>query len=330
VSDNDWRATLAGGGAKAYVNAVGGMVTMLRDPRDPRNGPGLEGETLAGTFQRLSGVLTRAWALAAGNTTLGDVRDEIAFYNEVRVWMAKYDAADRKASGQPVPADVARLLGSLVADATDATGIVDIYELAGMERPSLSDLTPEVLRQAQQARHPQLAIEALRAQLLQESAGVTRGNLVRQTAFSQRIVELMNKYTNHQLTSAEVIAARIQLAREVAAEGDRGSQFSPPLNNDELSFYDAVKQNESAVREQGEGVLAEIARELVAIMRSDVRTDWTVRADVKAKLRSSIKRLLVLKNYPPDKQPQAIKLVMDQMEYLAPRYAEKRAAGRHC
>ncbi len=68
-------------------------------------------------------------------------------------------------------------------------------------------------------------------------------------------------------------------------------------------------------------MLAQIARELVAIMRRDVRTDWTVREDVRAKLRSSIKRLLVKYKYPPDKQPGAIKLVMEQMEQLAPRYA---------
>ena len=47
---------------------------------------------------------------------------------------------------------------------------------------------------------------------------------------------------------------------------------------------------------------------------------------MRAKLRSSIKRLLVKYKYPPDKQPAAIKLVIDQMEALAPRYAE---AARH-
>ncbi|MGQ0719711.1 MAG: type I restriction enzyme endonuclease domain-containing protein [Pseudonocardiales bacterium] len=34
-----------------------------------------------------------------------------------------------------------------------------------------------------------------------------------------------------------------------------------------------------------------------------MRTDWTMRDDVRAKLRSSIKRLLVKHGYPPDKQP---------------------------
>jgi type I restriction enzyme, R subunit len=70
-------------------------------------------------------------------------------------------------------------------------------------------------------------------------------------------------------------------------------------------------------------VLAQIARELVAVMQRDTKTDWTVRDDVRAKLRSSIKRLLVKYKYPPDKQPAAIKQVIDQMEELAPQYAER-------
>lgn len=52
-------------------------------------------------------------------------------------------------------------------------------------------------------------------------------------------------------------------------------------------------------------------------------TDWTVREDVRAKLRTTIKRLLMRYGYPPDQQPGAIKLVMDQMEAMAPRYAQE-------
>jgi type I restriction enzyme R subunit len=111
------------------------------------------------------------------------------------------------------------------------------------------------------------------------------------------------------------------MAKEVAAEGNRGQKFTPPLSDDELAFYDAVSTNESAVEAQGEDVLARIARELVEVMRRDIKTDWTVRDDVRAKVRSSIKRLLVKYKYPPDKQPGAIKLVIEQMEAMAPRYA---------
>ena len=83
----------------------------------------------------------------------------------------------------------------------------------------------------------------------------------------------------------------------------------------------SFSQNESAVELQGEEVLATIARDLVDVMRRDIKTDWTVRDDVRAKLRSSIKRLLVKHRYPPDQQPEAIRLVIEQMESLAMRYA---------
>jgi type I restriction enzyme, R subunit len=201
------------------------------------------------------------------------------------------------------------------------TVLADFAAAAGLPKPSLADLGPEFARSAENTQNPHLAIEALRAMLLAESARTSRHNLVRQRAFSERLTELMNKYTNQQLTAAEVIAALIAMARDVAAERDRGQSFDPPLNEDELAFYDAVSENESARDVMGNDVLANIARELLGIVQRDSKTDWTVRDDVRAKLRASIKRLLVLHRYPPDKQPEAIRLVIEQMESMAPRYA---------
>lgn len=316
----NWRAVLAKPGPKAFLNAAHGAVNYLRSPATPGNEPDGDSPTLAARYRQVSGQLARAWALCTGSGKLEELRPEIQMYEEIRIWMAKFDAMERQDRGEPVPEDIQRVLGQLIATATDATGeVLDIYDAAGMPKPSLDDLTPEFIAKTQKAKNPQLAIEALRKLVVEESAKTTRHNTIRQRAFSERITELMNKYTNQQLTSAEIIAELVEMAKEALAEADRGKRFSPPLDYAELSFYDAITQNESAVELQGEGVLAEIARQLVGIMRRDVRTDWTVREDVRAKLRSSIKRLLVINGYPPDKQPQAIKLVIEQMESMAQR-----------
>ena len=127
-----------------------------------------------------------------------------------------------------------------------------------MPKPSLSDLGPDFTAKTLQAENPHLAIEALRDLLTEETAKATRHNLVRHRAFSEKLRELMNKYTNQQLTSAEVIAELIEFAREVAAEGNRGAHFTPPLDWKELAFYDAVASNESAVEIQGDDVLAQM------------------------------------------------------------------------
>ncbi|MEV4056770.1 type I restriction endonuclease subunit R [Amycolatopsis sp. NPDC049688] len=324
-----WRKTMADSGKNGFVYAVKGLTNYLRSPHTPGNQVEPGEESLGDRFRRLSNQLARAWALCAGRRDqLAELRPAAGFFEETRKWMAKFDARERQAAGKPVPEDIERLLTALVAESTGTTGIVDIYEAAGMPKPSLSDLTPEFQRRTQRADNPHLAIEALRSLINEESTRVTRHNLVRQRAFSERIAELMRRYTNQQLTSAEVIAELIELAKEVAAEADRGKHFSPPLGTDELAFYDAVSSNESAVDLQGEDILAQIARELVSVMTRDVKTDWTVRDDVRAKLRSSVKRLLVKYKYPPDKQPEAIKLVIEQMETMAMRDAVVRASGR--
>ncbi|MDM7853651.1 type I restriction endonuclease subunit R [Cellulomonas alba] len=315
-----WQKQL-GNDARSWIKAAVGVTNYLRSPSSPGNQEADGVETLGARFRRLANQLARAWALAAGSQTLDDLRRTAKFYEEVRVWMAKFDAQERQASGEPVPEEISRLLAGLVATATATGEIVDIYDAAGLPKPSLSDLGPEYVHRAQHAENAHLAIEALRDLLTEESARVTQNSLVRHRAFSEKLKELMNRYTNQQLTSAEVIAELIELAKEVAAEARRGEEFTPPLNSDELAFYDAVAANESAVDIQGEEVLAQIARELVEVMRRDVKTDWTVRDDVRAKLRSSIKRLLVKYKYPPDKQPGAIALVMEQMESMAPRMA---------
>ncbi|MET4002175.1 type I restriction enzyme R subunit [Arthrobacter sp. UYCu511] len=319
----NWKTVLNKGGPKAWINAATGATSYLRDAATPGNAPS-EDETLASKYRRYSGQLSRAWALCSGAVNLAELKPEVQMYEEIRVWMAKFDAADRQASGEPIPEEIQRLLGELIAGATQSGEVLDIYSAAGMPKPSLDDLTPEFIAKTKAARNPQLAIEALRKLVAEESVATTRNNIVRQRAFSERITELMRKYTNQQLTSAEVIAELVELAKEVAAEANRGQHFTPALNSDELAFYDAVASNESAVEIQGEGKLAEIARQLVTVMQRDIRTDWTVRDDVRAKLRSSIKRLLVINGYPPDSQPAAIKLVMEQMESMAPRFAEAR------
>ena len=119
------------------------------------------------------------------------------------------------------------------------------------------------------------------------------------------------------MSAAEIIAKLVELAREVSADANRGSGFAPPLNNDELAFYDAVVQNESAVTEMGDAKLAAIARDLVKTLRRDVTTDWVSRDDVRAKIRSTIKRLLAKHGYPPDGRDDATTLVLRQMETFA-------------
>ena len=67
----------------------------------------------------------------------------------------------------------------------------------------------------------------------------------------------------------------------------------------------------------GDETLCVIARELVDTVRRNVAIDWTVRENVRANLRRLVKRVLRKHGYPPDKQEQATRTVLEQAEVLS-------------
>jgi type I restriction enzyme R subunit len=59
----------------------------------------------------------------------------------------------------------------------------------------------------------------------------------------------------------------------------------------------------------------------VESVRKTVTIDWTAKESVRARLRAIVKRLLRKYGYPPDKQEQAVKTILEQTEVLAKDWA---------
>jgi len=107
----------------------------------------------------------------------------------------------------------------------------------------------------------------------------------------------------------------IAMAKKFKEAINRGENLG--LNADELAFYDALANNEEAVREMGDEILKKIAHELAESLRQNVSVDWSVRDSIRAKLRLMVKRILRKYKYPPLKQEEAVQLVLDQAETLS-------------
>ena len=95
----------------------------------------------------------------------------------------------------------------------------------------------------------------------------------------------------------------------------RGDELG--LNEDEMAFYDALANNQSAVEVMGDEQLAFIARELIEAVRQNISIDWTVKQSARARIRIIVKRILRRHGYPPDLQEAATNTVLEQAELLA-------------
>ena len=93
------------------------------------------------------------------------------------------------------------------------------------------------------------------------------------------------------------------------------------LSEDELAFYDALEVNDSAVKVLGDDTLKDIARELVKSVHENATIDWTMKENVRAKLRVMVRRILRRYGYPPDMQEKATQTVLEQAEVIAKDWA---------
>ena len=95
------------------------------------------------------------------------------------------------------------------------------------------------------------------------------------------------------------------------------------LSEEEVAFYDALADNESAKQVLGDKTLKLMAKELVDMIRKNVTVDWTLRDSVQAKLRVMVRHLLKKYGYPPDKQEKATFTVLEQAKLLCKDWAEQ-------
>jgi type I restriction enzyme R subunit len=315
----DWRSVLFSGSSHARLDATLGVVDYLCDPAGAENLRGRGEPDLAQRFTKAARVLLRAFAMCATQPGVQELRNDIEFFDSIRVWLAKLDADDRSARGLPNTPEVELALRQLASEAVAAGKAIDIFAEAGLDSPDLTSLGDADIERLCSSPHPNLAIEALRTALQRQIRITQPHNVVAQERFSKRLIEAMRRYTNNALTTAEIIAELVRLSREVNADSQRGRELR--LSEDELAFYDAVATNGSAKRVLGDAILATIARDLVRAIRADVTVDWTVREQVQAKLRSKVKRLLARHGYPPDAEPRAIELVLEQTRSFAEEWA---------
>lgn len=251
--------------------------------------------------------LSKAFALAVPHEDALAVQDEVGFAQLVRAGVRKLSIDDEKDFEATETA-----VRQIVSKAIVADEVVDIYTKAGIAKPDISILTDDFLGEVRNMPQRNLALETLKKLINDEIKVRQRTNVVQAKAFSEMLENAVRQYQNRAIEAAEIIEELIALAKRMREAAMRGTQLG--LTDDEVAFYDALATNESAVRELTDDTLKQISRELVESIRANVTIDWTIKEQVRAKMRVIIKRLLKKYKYPPDLQPAAVDLVMQQAE----------------
>jgi len=254
---------------------------------------------------------TKAFALCGTLDEAEGLQKELAFYSAIKVAITKFTTVDRKRT----QADKNSALKLILDNAIVPQGVDDIFALAGIDKPNIGLLSDEFLSDIRKTPYRNLAIELLEKLLNDSIRSKTRNNVVQERKYSERLQDTLKKYNNRAIESAQVMELLIEMARDFQAALVREEALG--LTPDEVAFYDALANNESAVREMTDATLKALARELTDRLRKSTTVDWQVRESVRAKLRILVRRLLQKYKYPPEKSDAAIKLVLEQAEALS-------------
>lgn len=262
-------------------------------------------------FLDVMAAVSKAFSLCGTLDEAVALRKEIAFFAAVKAAITKFTTVDKKRTAE----DKNSALKQILDNAIVADGVSDIFALAGLDKPNIGLLSDEFLEDVRKMKSRNLAVELLEKLLRDEIKARARNNVVQEKKYGDRLLETLRQYHNRAIETAQVIEELIAMAKEFQAVLEREAALG--LGHDEIAFYDALANNESAVRELGDDTLKKIAIEITEKLRASTTVDWQVRDSVRAKLRILVRRTLQRWKYPPDQQADAVELVLKQAETLS-------------
>ena len=263
-------------------------------------------------------ALSKAFAIAIPHEQALAVKDEIAFFQAVKSRLLKFGST---VSGR-TDEDIETVIRQVIDKALVTEQVIDVFDAAGIKKPDISILSEEFLLEVKNMEHKNIALEVLKKLLNNEIKSRIKSNLVQSKSLMEMLENAIKKYHNKILTAAEVIEELIELAKEIQKMDKEPEEMG--LSEYEYGFYTAVANNESARELMGKDKLRELAVVLFERVKQNATIDWTIKENVRAKLKVIVKRTLRQYGYPPDMQKLATETVLKQAELIADEITKKR------
>jgi type I restriction enzyme, R subunit len=296
------------GGHKTLAGAANHVLGIKAEGKDSKR----DGKK---RFADTTLALSKAFSLCCTLDEAKAVRDEVAFMQAVKVILTKRDISQQKKTDEARDAAIRQIINQAVV----SESVVDIFDAVGLDKPNIGLLDEEFLAQVKNLPEKNLAVELLERLLEGEIRAKFATNVVQQKKFSDLLAGVITRYQNRSIETAQVMEELVEMARKFKVAASRGELLG--LSDDEVKFYDALANNESAVRELSDETLKKIAHELTENLRKNISVDWAQRESVRATLRLMVKRILRKYKYPPDLAEEAVELVLQQVETLGEAWA---------
>ncbi len=266
-------------------------------------------EKLKSRFLAEINALSKLFVMAIPNYEAEIIRDEVAFFQAIKARINKFIPSGGKTDKQ-----VETAIKQIVDEALSSDGVVDIFQATWIKTPSLEILSEEFLLEVKNMEQKNIAFALLKKLLNDEVKIRKRKNIVQGKKFSEMLENLIKRYHNNQIDTTQVIQELSDMAKEMKLEDKKAKDIG--LSPEEYAFYSVLTENESTKFLEDQK-MKELIHVIVDIIRKNATVDWEKRDDVRAKLRLTVKKILMRYGYPPDLARMEADKVLEQSELLA-------------
>ena len=177
----------------------------------------------------------------------------------------------------------------LISQSIDSDDIVDVFAMAGIEKPDISILDETFLLGAKKEKDAHaLKIELIKNILKDEIKLRLHKNIKKYTSLKEEIEKVIEKYHANALDSYATIAELVERAKELQNDDKRVQELG--LSEEELAFYDILAAKQDIIKE--EGPIQDIVHAVVKAVKANLQLDWTKKENAKAAIRLAVKKEL--------------------------------------
>ncbi|WP_299986463.1 type I restriction endonuclease subunit R [uncultured Pontibacter sp.] len=221
------------------------------------------------------------------HTGINELAADIVYLQHVGAALRKAKNPDRNIR------KAATQVKDLIHRSIESEDVVDVFQMAGIERFDISIINDDFLATAkEQKTGNELKLELLRQIMNDEIKVRSSRNLVKYRKLKDEVERIIADYHNHFFDSLVAMEKLREVARQMQEEDQRRNQLG--LTDEEEAFYEILANHPNAV--QDFDVIKELVQKILAeVKKSSQQPDWYKKDDTKAQLQLAVKKVLRFK-----------------------------------
>jgi len=246
--------------------------------------------------------LTKAYAVCTPNPACLEVEDDLRFFQKLKRWISKSTA------NAPLISDEQdSVIQDLVEKGIGADKLIKEFTIE--YDPEKVNLNKE-LDKIRKIKQKNLKVE-LAYKLLDDAIQIKfKKNALARKTFQERIEKSLSKYHGRFEQFESVMDKMVDVANDVTNQKKREEELG--LTEEEYIFYEALSEGKEYVK--SDDVLKSIAIEVTDFLKRNTTIDWLSQENVKAKIRTGVKRILLKSGFSPEAFEKLVPTIMMQAE----------------